>query len=527
MNSATNTKMISLVPTNGTEFDLTSGQKVIFEIPANIALMKGRDSYMVWDIENTSSENSRLMVNSQAGCEAVISRVDIYALRDGTHIETLNHYNQIAAMANEYLYEDKTNLQSLQGCGKKVYANDQSGVAASGVTPTLGSAHNPEDAQLSPVNSTDGTQAYNFRRFTAPLKSGFLGRWWDDERLCPILATGGVRVEVTLEDPQVALQVLNNNLLNQGGAAANITPEAAIGEGAACEATLGFGATVDISGTTVGDCGFAVGNKILIDGKLGGAGAVVNLHAADAITSIAQSGANVTVQFGGAGFAASTDVSIRLASAVKSAKVRPSWRVVSVAPPADMINSISGGLQYEFTSYNYHTSSLLSSATQHQVELNSVATRAQCIMSSFVNTANTTKSGFSSYFAGGVPSELNLNSVQYFLKNRLQPVRAYDPNTTGQRVIAQHELAKSFDSISHEAVDLGNTDGANLDVYTNNFMIGRQLAKRPYYYDLKEAEGQIRLGFSAVRTDNFTINTFIWNKFILNVGAGADIAVVI
>lgn len=524
MNSATNTKMISLVPTNGTEFDLTSGQKVIFEIPANIALMKGRDSYMVWDIENTSSENNRLMVNSQAGCEAVISRVDIYALRDGTHIETLNHYNQIAAMANQYLYEDKTNLQSLQGCGKKVYAHDQSTTAADGVAPTLGSAHNPEDSQLSPVNSTDGTQAYNFRRFTAPLKSGFLGRWWDDERLCPILATGGVRVEFTLEDPQVCLQVLNNNSLNQGGAAANITPEAAVGEGAACINRGGADNTFSVEASTVGDCGFAVGNVINCDGDVGAG--VVSLATGRTITSITQNVANVDLVFSGAAVAASTDNSVRLASAVKSAKVRPSWRVVSVAPPADMINSISGGLQYEFTSYNYHTSSLLSSATQHQVELNSVATRAQCIMSSFVNTAYTTKSGFSSYFAGGVPSALNLNSVQYFLKNRLQPVRAYDPNTTGQRVIAQHELAKSFDSISHEAVDLGNTDGANLDVYTNNFMIGRQLAKRPYYYDLKEAEGQIRLGFSAVRTDNFTINTFIWNKFILNVGAGADIALV-
>jgi hypothetical protein len=525
MNSATNTKMISLVPTNGTTFTLSGGQKIVYEIPANIALMKGRDSYMVWDIENTSADNNRLMVNSQAGCEAVISRVDIYALRDGTHIETLNHYNQIAAMANEYLYEDKTNLQSLQGCGKKVYAHDQSATAPSGVTPTLGSAHNPEDAQLSPVNSTDGTQAYNFRRFTAPLKSGFLGRWWDDERLCPILATGGVRVEITLEDPQVALQVLNNNTLNHAGGAANITPEAAIGEGSVCANTLGFGAVVKVTGTTVADCGFAVGNKVLIDGDVGAG--VVNVQASAAITAITQNANDVDIQTGGGGFAAATTVSVRLASAVKSANVRPSWRVVSVAPPADMINSISGGLQYEFTSYNYHTSSLLSSATQHQVELNSVATRAQCIMSSFVNTANTTKAGFSSYFAGGVPSELNLNSVQYFLKNRLQPVRAYDPNTTGQRVIAQHELAKSFDSISYEAVDLGNTDGANLDVYTNNFMIGRQLAKRPYYYDLKEAEGQIRLGFSGIRADNFTINTFVWNKFVLNVGAGADIAVVL
>lgn len=525
MNSSANTKMISLVPTNGTEFTLSSGQKVIYEIPANIALMKGRDSYMVWDIENTSSENNRLMVDSQAGCEAVISRVDIYALRDGTHIETLNHYNQIAAMANQYLYEDKTNLQSLQGCGKKVYANDYDAADPADVAPVVGSVANPEDAQLSPVNSTDGTQAYNFRRFTAPLKSGFLGRWWDDERLCPILATGGVRVEITLEDPDICLHSLETDLKNQAGDAATIASNAAVGAGAACINRGGANTIFSVESTTVDKCGFAVGNKVTLDGSTGGP--VAELAAGRTITAIAQNGNDVDITFDGANIAASNDNSIRLASVVKSAKVRPSWRVVSVAPPDGMINSIGGGLQYEFTSYDYHTSSLLASATQHQVELNSVATRAQCIMSSFVDTAGTKNDSFSSYFTGSVPAELNLNSVQYFLKNRLQPVRAYDPNTTGQRVIAQHELAKSFDSISYEAVDLGNTDGGNLNVYTNNFMIGRQLAKRPYYYDLKEAEGQIRLGFSATRANNHTINTFVWCKKILNIGAGADIAVIL
>ena len=97
------------------------------------------------------------------------------------------------------------------------------------LAPVLGSVHNPEDSQLSPVNSTDGTQAFNFRRFTAHLSQ--VSTRWDDERLRPVLATGGVRVEITLENPDVALQVLNNNLKNQAGAAADITPEAEIGEG--------------------------------------------------------------------------------------------------------------------------------------------------------------------------------------------------------------------------------------------------------------------------------------------------------
>ena len=124
-------------------------------------------------------------------------------------------------------------------------------------------------------------------------------------------------------------------------------------------------------------------------------------------------------------------------------------------------------------------SSLLSSATQHQVELNSVATRAVCILSTFTDTSNTKKDLFSSYFSGSDATSLNLNSVQYFLKNRLQPVRSYDPRVKNQRIIAQHEVAKALDSVNYEAKDLGNSDGENLDIYTNTFMIGRQLAKRP------------------------------------------------
>ena len=58
-------------------------------------------------------------------------------------------------------------------------------------------------------------------------------------------------------------------------------------------------------------------------------------------------------------------------------------------------------------------------------------------------------------------------------------------------------------------------------------MIGRQLAKRPYYYDLKDAEGQIRLEFSNTRANNQQINTFVWSKKIVNVGAGAELAVVL
>ena len=81
---------------------------------------------------------------------------------------------------------------------------------------------------------------------------------------------------------------------------------------------------------------------------------------------------------------------------------------MSVAPPQNMVNEIGGGFQYEFTTYDYLTSSLIASARQHQVELNSVATKALCIISTFTNLTQTELEASSSYFTSATPSQLNL-----------------------------------------------------------------------------------------------------------------------
>ena len=521
MEQPMNTKMLSLVPTNGTEFDVAQGQKVIFELPPNLGLVKGRDSYLCLDVCNTSSQQNRLGFNGSAGVDALISRVDIYSLRDGTHLETLQHYNQWSAITHQYLFEDKTNLQSLQGCGEKVYSNDNVGGVR---TPVELKADNVPDQILSPVLSTDGTNAYNFRRYTTPLKAGIF-RYWDDERLCPVLAFGGLRIEFTLENPDVCLHLIQTASLNQAGNAADISTASVVGNGAACINRGGLSNIFSLENVNIEACGFAVGNVVNLDGDVGAG--VVSLATNRTITAMTVAGNDVQVTFNGAAVAASNDNSMRLATINRAAKVRPQFRIVSVIPPQQMISEVAGGLTYEFTSYDFHISSLLAAATQHQVELNSVATKALCILSSFNNIVGQTAETNSTYFRGSDPTQINLTEVQYFLNNRLQPVRAYNPQVTNQRIIAQHEVAKSLDVLNYEAKDLGNTDGANLEIYTNSFLIGRQLAKRPYYYDLKDAEGQIRLGFGGVRADNHNINTFVWSKKVVNVGAGAELAVVL
>ena len=61
------TNMISLIPNNGTEFSVTSGQKVIFEVPPDVGYVKGRDSYLTLDVKNTCSDNRRIGMSNVAG----------------------------------------------------------------------------------------------------------------------------------------------------------------------------------------------------------------------------------------------------------------------------------------------------------------------------------------------------------------------------------------------------------------------------------------------------------------------------
>ena len=516
MSQVAQSKMISLVPTNGTEFTLNSGQKCIFEVPPNLGLVKGRDSYLCIDVVNTSTDFSRLALNTSAGVDSVINRVDIYSLQHGTHLETLQNYNQWTAVSNQYLYEDKTNLQSLTGCGKKVFSQE---VVGGNLVPVQPQANHLEDTIVSPI-TTSGVQVYNYRRFTTPLKAGIMS-WWQDERLCPVVAFGGLRIEITFESPKTALHYIKS--VAKDGTTYDITPASAdgmkIGDGQA-----GANILTDLDFNDVEHCGFAVDNLITITSAEG-----ANINDGK-ITALQMNGDKVQVTHDGTAVpGGQTNIRIkhRTGTDTRSAKVRPQFRVVSMAPPSDMISRISGGFQYEFVSYDLLLSSLISSALRHESEINSVANRAVCIITAFADPVGYENQGYSTYFSGNTPAELNLNSVQYFMDNKLQPVRAYNPQKNNDKVVTFNEVVKALSNLSYEAKDLGNDEGANLEEYTNMFVIARQLAKRPFNYNLKDAEPQIRLGFSAARANNVQVLNYVWSKKIVNVGANGDLDVML
>ena len=505
-----NSKIFSLVPTNGTEFVGKLGQKIIFEVEPSVGLLKARESYLVLNVLNTSSDYTRLALNNMAGVSSIISRVDIYSLKSGQHLETMENYDLWSAVEHQYLYQDKTNLRAMEGVGADCYAHNTTAGNSTAVVETLQDPRDIEANLLSPVEA-NGDAKYNFRQYITPLKCGIM-RYWDDEKLVPLLNLLGLRIEITLQDPKVCLQQLVATT-TPAGVPTNVSLASTL-----THATAGFNCNnndgtdqfvVSTQNCTVHNCGLAVGNQIQIMSAEDNAGETKT------ITAIELDGSAVKISFTGAQgplAGARTTVRIKHAADNRAYTVRPEFRVVSVQPPAGEVQSLVRGIDYQFTTFDLFFNTVPAAVRKHQIEIPSVATQAQCLMTFFHKTSDEQFQDNSEYYTCLIPDEINLSSVQYHIDGRLIPVRAYDPRHKNEKIIAQHEVAKALSTINREPQDLGNADGLNLENYTNTFMIARELARPPYVYPLAEAEPQIRLAFSQNTASSLTARTLVWSK---------------
>ena len=505
-----NSKIFSLVPTNGTEFVGKLGQKIIFEVEPSVGLLKARESYLVLNVLNTSSDYTRTALNNMAGVSSIISRVDIYSLKSGQHLETMENYDLWSAVEHQYLYQDKTNLRAMEGVGADCYAHNTTAGNSTVVSETIQDPRDIEANLLSPVEA-NGDAKYNFRQYITPLKCGIM-RYWDDEKLVPLLNLLGLRIEITLQDPKICLQQLVA-ITTPAGVPTSHSLASTLTHATATLACDNNNGTDQFIKTTqnceVHDSGLAVGNQITIMSNEDNAGETKT------ITALELDGSACKISFGGAQGAlagARTAIKIKHAADTRAYTVKPEFRVVSVQPPAGEVQSLVRGIDYPFTTFDLFFNTVPAAVRKHQIEIPSVATQAQCLMTFFHKTSDEQFQDNSEYYTCLIPDEINLSSVQYHIDGRLIPVRAYDPRHKNEKIIAQHEVAKALSTINREPQDLGNADGLNLENYTNTFMIARELARPPYVYPLAEAEPQIRLAFSQNTASSLTARTLVWSK---------------
>ena len=185
-----NAKFVSIIPENGNEF--SPGQKIVFNIDPSIGWVKGRDSYLVFEIENVSK--TLMLSLRKGGISSVIKQLNIFSAQNGMLLESLDNYNQWTSCEMEYAYDDPVNLTNIEGCAKSIASKKPlSDVVYHNWNNTYS---DPESHRFTQLNNNCTQQATPVR-FCTPLRCGIF-RHWDAESLVPVLQMGGLRIELVL-----------------------------------------------------------------------------------------------------------------------------------------------------------------------------------------------------------------------------------------------------------------------------------------------------------------------------------------
>ena len=551
-------QFISIVPENGEQFN--PGQKIIYNIEPEIGYIK-RDSYLVFDVVNNSTNQCRYTFQKTAGAHAMIDRVDIYSKETGILLETTTNYAQFINIENQYLKDSHNKEQTCEGVGTPVQSWVHSINASGTITSkrALAGPHEIPNNKLSPVGeatTNGGAPRFTTRRFLVPLKVGLFGHFDSQEKLIPVANFGGLRIEITLQSANLALERLGLRVKSKDALEDAHSTHFDFKDKAT---TLDKIANVgDVSGTRTvvmnidlgagngledpRDSGLVAGNRVQIQlsnasGVQGGViQTVVGADNANVVydnreEAIPQT-LRIQVQVDGAnaivGASVPAETYIVVDDNAPNYKVMATeFRLLQIVPPPNVADSLSKGINYEFTSYEVFLDNVPSSSLRHQVPINSVASKALALFtvlypSDTAEPSEASGPGLSvgDYYHGIIPTTAKLNEVQYFINNRLYPLRAYNPQARADKCLALNEVVKAFKAIGKEPLALGNADYAGLDDYTFTPLIARELARSGMVFDIRNAEPELRLKFSGTRSAQgeagiLRANTYVFSKKII------------
>ena len=104
-----NAKYVSIIPENQQTYK--PGQKIVYNLEPSLGYLKGRDSYLVFDILMASATQTRFTLGP-AGISSIIKQVFIYSKQSGILLETLDNYNQWVHMESQYRHDDYNNIST-------------------------------------------------------------------------------------------------------------------------------------------------------------------------------------------------------------------------------------------------------------------------------------------------------------------------------------------------------------------------------------------------------------------------------
>lgn len=528
--SSTNAKLLSIIAENGTQF--RPNQKIIFNLDPSIGWIKTKESYLVFDILNYSTSNMRLML-AEAGISSIIKRVDVYSRESGLLLETLQDYNKWTATQLQYANDDKTNIINMEGCPSP--SNQSKSATAPQPRRYKPSMRkywsDPANGRCSPVvggagNGAEINPAYTSVRFTTPLRCGIF-REWDDEKLLPVLMLGGLRVELTLAPVAEVWGSGSIDIVNREPNSYSATADSAGSPNDLAGNKIGFSATGGAGQCAVGDteftmlapcepgaCPFAVGNKVKITGKNGATNLVSTANNQNiTITKVERVDAGETIMITtSAGLGGATAITTELTLSYDLPATSDAdfdYRITNTEfriMREDPSNVPMKNTDYIYTTYDLFRDTIPQNQVNFTTDITSTSSQALSLFTMYENPNETDNHflGLNSYYQGITAGEagFSMNSVVYFINNKLYPLRAYDPRATGDKVITQNELVKAWGTLNIIPKCLGSAVCADSTIYCNRFLHARELARGQAVFNLQNAEPQIRLTFQNNRSAN-------------------------
>ncbi len=511
-----NSKYLSLVPQNQQQF--TQGQKCIIEIPPDIGAIKGSDSYLAIDILNNSARANRWALPGSA--QVLIEQIDIFAGSGagGMLLESLQNYNQWCAIEELYHGNDWSSAQTKEG-GPPLPETPLrcTGLRANEVDRIIECSTVDKasvNGQFSPIDNA-GNAKFTSRRVCIPMKTGIFNHWSEEEKIVPVLAMHGLRIEITFAQNDVCLARIGHV---QGGVAKDSVTTGYTFTAVNAPATavvIPNIESIEASGFAIGVAGAYQRITFSDDAQAPETHSVVNLGlvGTDLTVTLADPLARNWDP-------ATNNGKLKMAPETLSYQVtKCELRAVQIIAPPEMERKMLQGMKYPFITYSHFIDTIPSSSNRHVVDVPSVASRAKSMFSLLVDVNKETDQQQPHYLSGDPPSASNLNSVVYYIANRLHPLRPYDPRARRDRCLALNETSKAFSAINKMSLSLGSSAGSDLDGYTNPFLVSRELGRGQYSYDLRSAEPQIRLGFTGARNNNFRVHTFVFQENVIHVSS--------
>ena len=190
--------------TNGLSYSGTAGQggkRVDFEIPPNVKFMDGKNSYLNFDVKLSPDDTvgvTRLSLDPFIGGQSLIKNIRIYSGSRAVLLESIENYDTKVSL--EYSYDQDESLRKIRALkeGSLVETPLSRGTRGTSVSNNIDISSNPYfSGSLQPVNRDYSALDFTTAKVSLPLHTGIFA---DSEKIFPCMLTGGLYIEIDLQD---------------------------------------------------------------------------------------------------------------------------------------------------------------------------------------------------------------------------------------------------------------------------------------------------------------------------------------